>query len=277
MSSSLARAGSRWSLAAALLGLAACSNTPAPSQDPNPSDGGYRVPQAGDQWQLVLTGDAPADPGAAVYDLDSTVTSGQLDELRSANPSVYLLCYLSVGTWEEWRSDAGAFPSRLIGEELPDWPGERYVDIRALDELAPLWSARLDACAAAGFDAVDPDNIDVYANDSGFAITASDVVAMMTWLATEAHARGLAIGQKNASELTPTLAPLLDFAVVEECLEQGVCDAYAPYAQAGKPIFDVEYPDTDGIPAGYCDAAAAAGMSLLVSPLELDAPGKRCA
>jgi hypothetical protein len=225
---------------------------------------------------MVLTGDSPPDPGAAVYDLDASTSAAQLDSLRADNPSVYLVCYLSVGTWEEWRSDADAFPRGVVGAALPDWEGERYVDVRAIDQLGSLWEARLDECAAKGFDAVDPDNIDVYANDSGFDLTQQDVVTMMTWLADEAHARGLAIGQKNAPDLVAALSPVLDFAVVEECLEQDDCDAYAPYPASGKPVFAVEYPDDAAIPQGYCDRAAAARLSLLVSPLALDAPGVRC-
>ncbi len=284
--------------AAAVAVLAACSSpttpgpegdakqTPTPTQTetptqtpthaPAPTVGAYRTPAPGAPWQMVLTGDAPPDPGAAVYDLDGSVSREQLDAVRAANPSVYLVCYFSAGTWESWRSDADAFPQQLIGEALPDWPGERYVDVRAIDQLAPVWRARLDQCAAAGFDAVDPDNIDVYANASGFPITRGDVVAMMTWMATEAHARRMAIGQKNAPDLTADLSPLLDFAVVEECLAQGACGSYAAYPASGRPVFAVEYPGQTTIPEGYCDAAASAGLSLLVSPLDLNVPGVRC-
>jgi len=260
--------------------VAACSAPAAPGLDnavaPLQDDGAYEAPAPGVPWQMVLNGDSPPDDGAAVYVLDASVDAEQLDALRGDDPSVYLVCYLSVGTWESWRSDADAFPEELIGRALSTWEGERYVDVRAIDQLGPVWAARLDECAAAGFDAVDPDNIDVYANESGFAISAEDVVLMMSWLTTEAHARGLAIGQKNAPDLVADLSPRVDFAVVEECLEQDGCDAYADYAALGKPVFVVEYTDEASIPEGYCDRAATAGLSLLVSTITLDAPGARC-
>ena len=265
---------------AAVAALAACSSPVAPALDDAfagaQDDAEYDAPAPGVPWQLVLNGDAPSDPGAAVYDLDASVSTKRLDALRADNSSVYLVCYLSVGTWEDWRNDADAFPDEVLGEALPDWEGERYVDVTATDVLHPIWQARLDACAASGFDAVDPDNIDIYANVSGFSITADEVTELMVWLANEAHARGMAIGQKNAPELVADLEPLLDFAVVEQCLEQAGCAAYAPYAAAGKPVFAVEYPADAVVPEGYCDLAAAAGLSLLVSTQALDAPGVRC-
>ncbi|NTV39163.1 MAG: endo alpha-1,4 polygalactosaminidase [Demequinaceae bacterium] len=274
MTASARRRGERTATAAALAVvaaafLAACA--------PPPIADGYLAPAPGVSWQMVLTGNAPPDDTAAVYDLDASATAAELAALRAANPSIYLVCYVSIGTWESWRDDAGAFPAPLLGKALPEWEGERYVDVREIDTLGPIWQARLDECAAKGFDAVDPDNIDVYANDSGFPIAQDDVVTMMAWLANEAHARGLAIGQKNAPELVADLAPLLDFAVVEECLEQDDCDAYGPYVASGKPVFAVEYPGDAVIPEGYCDRAALAGLSLLVSPRALDGPGVRCA
>lgn len=234
-------------------------------------------PAPGAPWQLVLDGSSPADPTAAAYDLDGDAAPSQLAELRAANPDVYLICYISVGSWEEWRGDAADFPEDVLGGPLEDWPGERYVDVRARDALAPIWEARLDACAAAGFDAVDPDNIDVYANDSGFALTAADAEAMMRWLAEAAHERGLAIGQKNAPELVPALADVVDFAVVEECLEQSFCARFDAFGDAGKPVFAVEYPASATIPTGYCERAEAHGLSLLLSTPALNGPGWRCA
>lgn len=38
-------------------------------------------------------------------------------------------CYISIGTVESWREDAGAFPSEAVGEALPDYPDEKYLDV----------------------------------------------------------------------------------------------------------------------------------------------------
>jgi len=63
----------------------------------------------------------------------------------------------------------------------------------------------------------------------------------MSFLAQEAHARGLSIGIKNASSLASQIEPFTDFAIVEECHEYGECSAYGSYTDAGKAVFSVEY------------------------------------
>ena len=59
----------------------------------------------------------------------------------------------------------------MIGNDYVGWPGEKWLDIRAIESLAPLLRARLDLCAAKGFDGIEPDNIEVHDNDSGFPLT----------------------------------------------------------------------------------------------------------
>ena len=63
----------------------------------------------------------------------------------------------------------------MLGEPLEDWPGERYVDVRALDALLPIMRDRLAACRRQGFLAVDADNVDSYESDAtGFPLTRAD-------------------------------------------------------------------------------------------------------
>ena len=134
----------------------------------------------------------------------------------------------------------------------------------------------LEAMKAAGFDAVDPDNIDSYLNDSGFPLTEDDAVAAMLWLADAAHERGMAIGQKNAPGLTPQLVDVLDFAVTEECLTQGWCDEVAAYVDAGKPVLAIEYIEDGASLDDLCPAATTSRLSLLVTTLDLPGTGERC-
>ena len=81
---------------------------------------------------------------------------------------------MDMGGWEAWRPDADLFPADLLGEPLDDWEGERWLDIREIDALAPVLLARMDMCAEKGFDALEPDNIDGYLNDTGFPLTYQD-------------------------------------------------------------------------------------------------------
>ncbi len=272
------------------VGIAACAaptpSSPAPSS-PGPSPAHatatpsttppvlYVAPPApGAPFQIQLDGGVPDDPGAAIVIVDNEVSADAVATLHATG--AYVVCYLSVGTSEEYRPDVGDFPESVLGASLPDWPDERYVDLRALDVLGPIWAARFDACAAKGFDAVDPDNIDAFENDSGFPLTADDAVAAYMWLADAAHARGMAVGQKNAPSLTGRLVGLADFAVTEECLTQGWCDEVAAYIDAGKPVLAIEYVEDGATLGRWCAAAEAARLSLLVTTLDLPGTGKRC-
>ncbi|MCA0291467.1 MAG: endo alpha-1,4 polygalactosaminidase [Actinobacteria bacterium] len=105
----------------------------------------------------------------------------------------HAICYLSAGSWEDWRSDAGAFPDRVKGRPLSGWQGERWLDTRALKVLLPIMGTRMDVCKAKGFEAVDPDNVDRYENGTGFSLTKADSTAYLRALLSLAHQRGLSI------------------------------------------------------------------------------------
>ncbi len=194
------------------------------------------------QWQLS---ELPVDTTveADVFDID----------LMDNDPSVVadlhargrkVICYISVGSWEDWRPDKDQFPPEVLGNDYEGWPGERWLDIRQMDKLAPIMRARLDLCKAKGFDAVEPDNMQIYDNDTGFPITYEDQLHYANWLADEAHSRGLAIGLKNTPDQVKDLLPYFDFAITEDCFDQGWCNQMIPFIQAGKPVFAAEYDDT---------------------------------
>jgi len=231
-------------------------------------------PVAGLTWQIQLA-EPPTDAPLAVevYDLDGFETDAATVAMLKAK-GIRTLCYMNMGTWEEWRPDAGTYPQSAIGNAWDEWPGERFLDIRQLDVLAPILGARLDLCAAKGFDAVDPDNIDTYGNTVetlGFPLTEADQLRFNRWIGEQAHARGLAVGQKNAPELTPQLAATFDFAVTEDCIADGWCEAMASYSEANKPVFAIEY--TDRMPeqtfAAAC-ATASMPISLVLKHRNLD-------
>ena len=64
----------------------------------------------------------------------------------------YVICYLSAGSFEDWRSDAGRYPASVLGRPLDGWPGERWVDVRRTDVLLPILRDRIARCRAKGFD-----------------------------------------------------------------------------------------------------------------------------
>ena len=167
-------------------------------------------------------------------------------------------------------------PTEVLGKEYQGWPGEKWLDIRQIDLLAPILRARLDDCAAKGFVGVEPDNIDAYTNKTGFPLSYADQLAFNIWLAEEAHLRGLSIGLKNDSEQVLDLLPFFDWAMTEDCFDQGWCEEMLPFIEAGKPVFAAEYTDTGFVLADICPLAREMGFSLILKNRKLDAFRETC-
>jgi hypothetical protein len=218
------------------------SPTPIPSS-PAPLSTWWQ-PAPGLTWQWQLS-EPPVDLSveARVYDIDIFDNDASVvEKLHEQGRKV--IGYISVGSREDWRPDAGAFPPEALGKEYEGWPGEKWLDIRRIELLKPVMLARLDLCKAKGFDAVEPDNIEIHDNETGFPITYADQLAYARWLAEEAHARGLAIGLKNAADMVAEVLACFDFAITEDCFVQGWADRVLPFITAGKAVFAAEYTDT---------------------------------
>ncbi len=68
---------------------------------------------------------AARDPARVdAYDLDGFDTSKATVDRIHANGGK-AICYISVGSWENWRPDKGRFPKRVLGKDFYGWPGER--------------------------------------------------------------------------------------------------------------------------------------------------------
>jgi hypothetical protein len=153
----------------------------------------------------------------------------------------HAVCYVSAGSYERWRPDAHDFPEQVLGRGLAGWPGERWLDIRRLRLLRPIIKARVRMCARKGFDGIDFDNVDGFANETGFPLTKRDQLRYLRFLENAAHARGLAAGLKNLPQLARRLEPRWDFAVNEQCFRYDECEGYLAFIDAGKPVFNIEY------------------------------------
>ena len=186
------------------------------------------------------------------------------------------ICYISVGSWENWRPDKAAFPKSIIGKAYQGWPGEYWLDIRKIAVLGPILRKRLDLCKSKGFDAVEPDNLDGYEQASGFAITRAQQVRFINWLGKEAHARSLSIGLKNVPELIPDVIGNYDWALAEDCFAQKSCADFKPMANAGKAVFSVEYTDNKINFAAFCKESKALRFFGLLKNRDLDAFERPC-
>lgn len=228
-------------------------------------------PEPGTSWQWQLTGPIDTTVDADVFDIDLfDAPRSVIDELHRMRRRV--VCYFNAGAFEAWRPDAEAFPPEALGRRMDGW-NERWLDVRRLDLLAPIMRARLDLAAAKGCDAVEPDNVDGYANDTGFAITYEDQLQYNLFLAGEAHARGLAIGLKNDLEQIPDLVDRFDFAVNEECYAWNECDRLRPFVAAGKAVFGVEY---DHATHEFCPITNALNLDFIRKDLDLGVDRESC-
>lgn len=199
-------------------GTAAAAGPPLPPQKANfdYQIGGPYNPAAGVR---VITRDHTAQP------------------YQPQNADYYNICYVNAfqaqpGAEAEWgdlvlRNAAG----EIVYDE--DW-NEAFLDIRTDDKrtrIAAKVNAWIDGCAAKGFKGVEPDNYDSFTRAGGL-LTAAHAQAFIKKLSAHAHAKNLAIAQKNTPELAGNrVANGLDFAVAEECGQYDECGDYAtPFA-----------------------------------------------
>ncbi|MFF2541315.1 endo alpha-1,4 polygalactosaminidase [Kitasatospora sp. NPDC058063] len=246
--------------------------TGTPPGNPAPPPTGARwQPTPGLAWQWQLGGAVDQSVDVPVYDIDGFENDASVVAALHAKGRK-VICYINAGSWENFRPDSAAFAKSLQGSDT-GWKGEKWFDIRKLDQLRPLMAARFDMCRSKGFDAIEPDTIEAYNQNSGFPLTADDQLKYNRMLAQLAHERGLAIGLKNDLDQIPALLADFDFAVNEECSQFDECDRVAPFVKAGKAVFHVEYKlDTDR----FCGKAKSLGFSSMRKKLELDAWRKPC-
>ncbi|WP_327158873.1 endo alpha-1,4 polygalactosaminidase [Streptomyces tubercidicus] len=187
------------------------------------------------------------------YPPPGTVRAVSRDRTAAPAPGRYNVCYVNAfqtqpddtGSWEDDHPDLllrDAHGDPVIDE---DWD-EPLLDIStgakraALMEIVGPW---IDGCAKAGYDAVEPDNLDSYERSDG-KLTAQHAAAFARLLARRAHQRHLAIAQKNTADLLPQRARIgFDFAVVEECARYKECTDFA--AAYANRVFVIEYRKQD--------------------------------
>ncbi len=225
----------------------------------------------GTTWQWQLSG--PVDPriDVPVYDIDGFGNDAAVvRRLHALGRRV--ICYVNVGAAENYRPDYKRFPARVLGRPN-GWPGERWLDIRRLDVLGPIMTARFDMCRDKGFDAVEPDLVENYTEATGFPLTAADQLAYNRLIARLAHERGMSVGLKNDLDQIDELLRDFDFAVNEECVQFHECRALTRFIKAGKAVLHVEYRIS---PDRFCPVTKPLGLSSMRKRLALDAWRQPC-
>jgi hypothetical protein len=257
------RAGVAASLLAGMLAVCSCgSATESHATKPLPSSHlGLALPPDHGRFSYQIGG--PYDPakGTEIVDRD-----------RSA-PNVagaYSICYVNafqaqtddVSWWTQHhphlllRGSSGA----LVIDT--DW-NEPLFDISTAakrTELLSVVGGWIDGCAASGYRAVEPDNLDSYTRSQGL-LGVDDALAFSALLATRAHHDRLAIAQKNGSDLSGRAHQAgFDFAIAEECQVFNECAAYT--AVYKRHVIEIEY--TDNPRSAFTTACKLRGRTISV-------------
>ena len=218
-------------------------------------------------WQWQLNGTVDQSVAATMYDIDMFDNDANVvSSLHAQGRTV--ICYIDAGSWEPWRLDAAQYPDTVKGRPLAGFADERWLDIRQLPVLQPLIGARLSQCASKGFDGVEFDNVDGYANDTGFPLTYGDQITFNAWLANLAHQRGLSVALKNDLDQASDLLKYFDWALNEQCFQYQECDKLVPFVNAGKAVMQVEYALD---PGQFCAQANAMNFNSMKKHVGLDA------
>ncbi len=198
---------------------------------------------------------------------------------RTAMPAsgLYNICYVNgfqiqPGEASVWMSQHADLILR-DGNGAPvidtDW-NEMLIDVSTTAKrtaVAAIVGGWIDGCKAAGFDAIEIDNLDSYSR-SGGRVTLDNAVAAMTLFSASAHAKNLAIAQKNSAEIVGRRAAMgTDFAVAEECNTFDECGSYVD--GYGDHVLVIEY-----VRAAFTKGCTGfPGLSIVLRDRNLVTPG----
>ena len=212
----------------------------------------FFVPSASARWFTDLDGPVDVQESAEFFYLDvEQQDSADLQTLHDAGK--HYLCYLSGGSLEPFRSDAGQFPPETIGKPLAEFPKEHWLDVRSA-AVRDLMIKRVQALAAAGCDGVPPSSLAVHVEDTGFGLTLDDALDYARWLAERIHAAGMSAGLTAPSDMTSQLWPTFG----TQCAE------YSVFAAANRPVLYIELGSKSQAPE-LCKSAQSLGFNALIS------------
>jgi hypothetical protein len=249
--------------AAALIG-SACGSAQAVS---------VTLPPVNGQFDYQIGG--PYTPLASVAVVDR-------DRSAAAVSGKYNICYVNAfqtqpneaSFWTGSHSDLLLKNSKGAYVIDPDWPDEYILDTSTTakrNAIATIVNGWIDACASAGYQAIEPDNLDSWTRSKKL-LTKANNVSLATLLASHAHAKGLAIAQKNTADLGSTGKSTVkfDFAIAEECQQYDECGDYTDVY--GNNVIEIEY--TDNPRSAYTQACAAQGKTMSVILRDRDVVAK---
>lgn len=207
---------------------------------------------------------------------DHTVNTAAVNAIHRRGG--HAICYVSAGTAERFRPDYDKYVQfdrrighRLLGKPFSDrFSNEYWLNLNngrgQRDFVLRRLAVRTRKCADAGFDAIEYDVVDAYAQGrrvTGWRISAKTQLVFDKALARIAHENGLSVGLKNNLGQVPSLEPHFDFAINEQCFQYRECTnnpspGYRAFTRAGKAVLQVEYRIS---PHRFCADANRLGIS----------------
>jgi hypothetical protein len=253
----------------------------------------------------------PAPGAAAVWDTDlfddsnvpGGVPTGRSPVVAALHAAgKYSICYLEAGAFQTGFPDDRDFAPADDGDrarrhQMRGYPNEWWFDLRgfagyrsgrpatlrgAARNIAAGLDRRIADCAREGQDAIEPDDLDAYANrgatgipGGGWHLTRADELGFQRWLVFDAHAHGLAAFQKNDPTDARVDARTWDGMIIEECNYYrdpcaGPGGDGTPYLRRGKPVLDAEYTSDGEATARFCAADVRAGITGALFDVGLD-------
>lgn len=221
-----------------------------------PAAAQWTPPPGNAKFDYQIGGDYPLPAGVAVVSRDWFA--------GTAPAGAYGICYVNAFQTQANEPDVDRpdekdnWPADLVLTALgddPNWDGEYLIDLSTAEKraAAAAWVKPMtQTCKDKGFQAVEFDNLDSWTRFSESPLAAqppfgkAEALAYAALLVADAHAAGLAAGQKNTAELTAAEARSqvgFDFAVAEECGRWKECGAYR--AVYGQLVFVIEYRKKD--------------------------------
>ncbi|MGI5188181.1 endo alpha-1,4 polygalactosaminidase [Promicromonospora sp. CA-289599] len=213
----------------------------------------------------------------AAYELDGGLDVVVRDATAEPAAGAYNICYVNgfqtqPGDADFWLDEHEDLLLHDASGDLvidPEWPDEYILDPSTeakRDGILDVLGSVITGCSADGFDGVEIDNFDTWTRfpDPGTGlIEQEDAFALASSYIELAHDAGLAIGQKNAAEVTVDGEALgFDFAVTEECSVWNECAAYTDVYK--EHVLQIEYiEELEGGFDAVCDDPDRAPLTIL--------------
>lgn len=164
-----------------------------------------------------------------------------------------VICYISAGTIENWRSDAKkAMDTASLGKKYKGFEStEQWVNILEWQSVKPIMESRINQAASKGCDGVEFDNIDCWDHGSQCVPGASKPqlkkkqIEYIKWLSQTAHSKGLAVGLKNVNGIASEVLSYGDFAI-EEGNPASEFSKFGKFTSQNKAVISVQYSDQGG-------------------------------